>query len=159
MECEDDINDEKKDKQMVAIALTVDGKEEDVIVSSKKRKKKKNIVCMQCGDDQLMSIQGELKRFMQQQEAGLDTSYKCPKCRDCQDCIKGSGYEKISVKQEREQNLIKESIKVNLEDGRATAELPFKADPKEFLGENSFVAQKRLQNLCGKSYHNKKSKE
>ena len=155
MECEDDTNDEKKDKQMVAIALTVDGKEEDIIVSSKK---KKNIVCMQCGDEQLMSIQGELKRFMQQQEAGLDTSYKCPKCRDCQDCIKGSGYEKISVKQEREQNLIKESIKVNLKDGRVTAELPFKADPKEFLAENSFVAQKRLQNVCRKYYHDKKVK-
>ena len=105
---------------------------------------------MECGDDQLISIQGELKRFMQQQEAGLDSSYKCPKCRDCQDCIKGSGYERISVKQEREQDLIKQSVKVNLQDGRATAELPFKADPKEFLADNTFVAQKRLQNICKK---------
>ena len=35
MECGDDANNEKKDRQIVTIALTVDG-EEDVIVSSKK---------------------------------------------------------------------------------------------------------------------------
>ena len=94
------------------------------IFDSKKLKVPKNddtvnILCVECGysfKGQTMNIQGEFKRFMQQQEAGLDTSYKCPKCRDCHDCIKGSGYERISVKQEREQDLIKQSVKVNLQD-------------------------------------------
>ena len=50
-----------------------------------------------------VTAQGEFKRFMKYQEAGLDSSYKCPKCRSCDDCIKGSGYQRISLKQEAEQ--------------------------------------------------------
>ena len=119
-----------------------------------------------CGDDsieninvQSVSIQSELKKFMQQQEAGLDSSYKCPKCRNCKDCVKGSGYEKISLKQEAEQELIKESVKVDLEKGRAIAKLPFKvAEPREYLADNTIIAQKRLQNLSRKYQHDQKVK-
>ena len=55
---------------------------------------------------------------MKYQEAGLDTSYRCPKCRGCDDCIKGTGFEKISLKQEAEQELIKTSVKIDVEKGR-----------------------------------------
>ena len=76
------------------------------------------------------------------------------KCRNCGDCVKGSGYERISLKQEAEQELIKESVKVDLDKGRAEAELPFKvAEPSEYLGDNKIIAQKRLQNVVRK-YHN-----
>ena len=119
------------------------------------------INCINCGDEVIenlavhsVSVQSELKKFMQQQEAGLDSSYKCPKCRNCGDCVKGSGYERISLKQEAEQELIKESVKVDLDKGRAEAELPFKvAEPSEYLGDNKIIAQKRLQNVVRK-YHN-----
>ena len=99
------------------------------------------------------TVQSELKKFMQQEQVGLDTSYKCPKCRACSDCMKGSGYENISIKQEAEQELIKQSVDVNLDSGRAMAELPFKVgNPEEFLADNHNVAYKRMISICRK-YH------
>ena len=126
----------------------------------KKRISLMNITCYECGDEvfedngkEVFTIQGELKRFQQQQDVGLDQSYRCPKCRSCGDCVKGSGYEEISLKQEAEQVLIQNSVHIDLDKGRAMCKLPFKADPKEFLSDNTYCAQKRLSNVCRK-YHN-----
>ena len=155
---------------MKAVALTVKDEEEDVIVSAKKKsRKKKNtetevtefvnieIACEECGDQvlndvlvQSVTAQGELKKFMKYQEAGLDTSYRCPKCRSCDDCIKGTGFEKISLKQEAEQELIKTSVEIDVEKGRPMAKLPFTIDPKLNLKDNSFTALRRLGNVCKK---------
>ena len=95
---------------------------------------------------------------MKHQEAGLDSSYRCPKCRSCDDCIKGSGYERISLKQEAEQELIKASVRIDVVKGRPLAKLPFTLDPKEHLKDNSFAAQKRLQNVCRKYHSDEKVK-
>ena len=116
-----------------------------------------NKICNVCEDKLVYSapttVQSELKKFMQQEQVGLDTSYKCPKCRACGDCMKGSGYENISIKQEAEQELIKQSVDVNLDSGRAMAELPFKVgNPEEFLADNHNVAYKRMISICRK-YH------
>ena len=110
------------------------------------------ICCIHCMDhnDEIFSIQKEMKGFMKFNDTGLDLNYKCPKCRSCQDCTKGSGYESISLKQEQEQQLIKESVTIDLSKGRAMADLPFKKDPKEFLNNNSREALKRLQHICNK---------
>ena len=95
---------------------------------------------------------------MKYQEAGLDSSYKCPKCRSCDDCIKGSGYERISLKQEAEQELIRASVKIDVDKGRPLARLPFTLDPRDHLKDNSFAAQKRLQNVCRKYHADEKVK-
>ena len=95
---------------------------------------------------------------MKYQEAGLDTSYKCPKCRNCDDCVKGTGFEKISLKQEAEQELIKASVKIDVEKGRPMAHLPFTLDPKENLNDNSFAARKRLENVSRKYFKDEKVK-
>ena len=55
------------------------------------------------------AVQSEFEKYMKIQESGLDRGFKCVKCRGCDECLKGSGYEKISLKQEYEQNLIKQS--------------------------------------------------
>ena len=75
------------------------------------------------------TIQGDFGKFMKTQECGLDRGFRCVKCRGCDECLKGSGYEKISLKQEHEQNLIKQSVRIDEEKGIAVAKLPFKADP------------------------------
>ena len=59
---------------------------------------------------------------------------------------------KISLMQEAEQELIKESIFIDYENSRAIVHLPFKANPKEFLRDNSYSAQARLLNTCKKYY-------
>ena len=125
-----------------------------------------NINCSMCGDEAIenlaihsVSIQSELKKFMQQQEAGLDSSYKCPKCRSCKECVRGSGYEKMSLKQEAEQELIRKSVSIDLEKGKAVAELPFiKSEPQEYLADNGIIAQKRLQNVARKYQNDEKIK-
>ena len=106
------------------------------------------------------TVQSELKRFMQQEQVGLDSNYKCPKCRSCEDCVKGSGFERISIKQEAEQELIKQSVDVNIEAGRAMAKLPFKvSNPEEYLANNTNIAHKRLQNVCRKYFQDEKIKK
>ena len=87
---------------------------------------------------------------MKTQECGLDRGFRCVKCRGCDECLKGSGYEKISLKQEHEQNLIKQSVRIDDEKGTAVAKLPFKADPTRFLADNYHIAHKRLNNMCNK---------
>ena len=98
------------------------------------------------------AVQSEFQKFMRTQEVGLDSSYRCRRCRDCSDCKRGSGFEKISLMQEAEQELIKESIFIDYENSRAIVHLPFKANPKEFLRDNSYSAQARLLNTCKKYY-------
>ena len=137
---------------------------EDVLVVKKMKVKNEveetalvHMTCTLCGKVEFLdlmnnvaAVQSELKKFQQLQEAGHDRSYRCSKCRDCEQCIKGSGYERISLKQEAEQDLIRKSVYLDEEKGRAMARLPFKADPKEFLADNGYSAQKRLQNICKK---------
>ena len=117
------------------------------------------IACAVCGDKEIddvkyitAAVQSEIDKFMKMQEAGLETSFRCSKCRDCENCMKGSGFERISLKQEAEQELIKESVYIDRKEGKAMARLPFKADPKQFLADNNYVAQKRLQNICKKYF-------
>jgi hypothetical protein len=96
---------------------------------------------------------------MQLQEVGIDSTYKCSACSECESCKKGSGYEYISLKQEAEQELIKKSVHIDTDLNRPMAHLPFKADPREFLADNTFVASKRLQSICKKYYSQVKVRE
>ena len=104
------------------------------------------------------AIQSDMQKFMQLQEVGLDASFKCPSCRECEDCSKGSGYERISRRQEAEQELIRKSIHIDENKSRAFAELPFKVDPKDYLADNTYIAHKRLQNICKKYFNDEKVK-
>ena len=113
-----------------------------------------DVICSDCGYSEgyvnATSVQNELKKYMQSQEAGLDTKYKCKRCRDCPDCIRGSGYEQMSLRQEAEQELIQQSVQIDLSQKRAIAHLPFTKDPHEYLTNNSHIALKRLQNTVRK---------
>ena len=68
--------------------------------------------------------------------------------------MKGSGYENISIKQEAEQELIRQSVEVHLDVGRAMAELPF----KDLLPDNHNIAYKRMLSVCRKYHHDVKVK-
>jgi len=72
------------------------------------------------------------------QEAGLDVSYHCCKCRNCQKCKGGDVEERLSLRQEAEQELIRESIL--LDHGKAATKLPFIQDPDEKLIKNKGIA-------------------
>ena len=53
-----------------------------------------------------VTVQTELSRFLKQQESGLETTYRCSRCRGCSQCLKGAGQENISIRMEFEQDLI-----------------------------------------------------
>ena len=95
-------------------------------------------------------VQSEMEKFLKLQDSGLDMTYKCPKCRRCSDCLKGAGQEKLSMQQEAEQEVIKDSVKINIPEGKATASLAFTADPDKLLADNEYIAIKRLKNVCMK---------
>ena len=111
----------------------------------------KVVECINCGDYfKINSIQNELKNFSKHQEIGLDASYRCIRCRDCVDCKRGIGQELLSMKQQAEQELIRESVHIDKTIKRAVAKLPFLCDPTEKLVDNSKVAEKRLDNVVRK---------
>ena len=139
----------KLEEESVDTFKVCDDDHENVVTEKK--------VCTVCGTtESTAAVQSELQRFLKLQDVGLDTSYRCRRCRDCGDCKKGSGYERMSLLQEAEQELIKDSVYIDKENKRAVAYLPFKADPKEFLVDNTSIATKRLMNVCRK-YHDDES--
>ena len=91
-----------------------------------------------------MNVKSELSKYMEMQDAGLGTDYKCPKCRNCRECLKGPGREKLSIKQEHEQEIIKQSVSIDKNSGRAVARLAFIEDPHLYLKPNMHIAIKRL---------------
>ena len=95
-------------------------------------------------------VQSEYEKFIKSNDSGLQADFRCKPCKNCENCIKGSGSENMSIAQEAEQVLIEESVKIDVENGRAIANLPFKRDPREYLKDNYHIAFKRLQNICKK---------
>ena len=93
------------------------------------------------------SVQQEIDKYFKSQDAGLGTDYKCPACRNCRQCLKGPGREKLSIKQEEEQDKIKESVRIDENTGRAVASLAFMKDPDEHIKPNRVIAMKRLESV------------
>ena len=87
---------------------------------------------------------------MKTQDIGLSTGYKCQRCRDCRDCLKGPARERMSIKQEKEQELIRKSITIDKVTGKAVAKLAFIEDPVSNLKPNMDVAIKRAVRVNSK---------
>ena len=101
--------------------------------------------CALCG----VTVQGEMQKFMELQEAGLKTEYRCKRCRQCEDCRKGAGQERLSLKQEAEQELVRQSITLK-DAGVAVAKLPFILPPESNLKNNRHIALKMLDRILKK---------
>ena len=137
---------------------------EDLLVNQVVDNNTPTYICDSCKDEEpyeklTPTAQAELRRFLQHQEAGLDTSFRCRKCRDCRQCLRGAGQERMSMKQEAEQLLIRESVRIDWKFGRAIATLPFITDPTDKLVDNTYIAEKRLENVCKKYSSDEKVKE
>ena len=100
--------------------------------------------------NQNFAVQAELKRFLQQQDAGLDCSFRCMRCRDCKLCLKGAVEERKSMMEEAHQEIIRQSVYIDQKLGRAVAKLPFIENPAGKLNNNTRLASKRLDNVCRK---------
>ena len=95
-----------------------------------------------------VTVQKEMKKFMDLQESGLKTDFRCKQCRNCDNCRKGAGQEKLSLKQEAEQELVRQSV--TIKDGVAIAKLPFTMSPEDHLKNNRHIALKMLDQILKK---------
>ena len=83
-----------------------------------------------------------LKTFEQVENSGTNISYRCVKCRNCNDCKKGALIEEISIREEYEQDLIDRSVTLDPVEHTATAVLPFLEDPELKLANNVGTSRK-----------------
>ena len=56
-----------------------------------------------------------MKQFDNIEEVGMAITYRCVDCRACFNCKKGARFEALSIQEEVEQNLIEQSIYVDME--------------------------------------------
>ena len=82
------------------------------------------------------------KKFEEVEYAGTEVLYRCIECRDCKDCKTNEQIEFTSIQEEVEQNLINQSVTVDLEKGYTIARLPFIKDPRSRLSPNENIALK-----------------
>ena len=95
-------------------------------------------------------VQSELDKYFKLQDVGLDTNFKCPSCRNCPDCLRGAGKEKMTLIEEAQQQVIRNSVRIDKDLKRPVACLAFIKEPRDHLSDNSHIAKKRLLNVCNK---------
>ena len=86
------------------------------------------------------------------EDGGLNVEYRCVKCRDCPDCRNSDESEKTSLREEAEEYMIKQSVKLDIENRRIICSLPLRGPEQDFLTNNRDRALKVLDQQCRK-YH------
>ena len=87
----------------------------------------------------------EIRRLRLEQECGIDTNYRCVRCRDCSACKDSDRTEAISLREEAEMELIDQSVALDLENKQITCSLPTRGDESQFLTSNYGQAKKILE--------------
>ena len=62
--------------------------------------------------------------------------YRCPKCRNCQDYREANETERISLKEEAEDALIRDAVTLDYENKRFLCKLPLIGKPEDYLTTN-----------------------
>ena len=139
-----------------------------------------NAICVNCGD--LMSREedsdaifkdvevtahitaektggsNKMKRLADVQDAGLQIEYRCPKCRQCSDCLKPIETEKVSLREEAETVTISGSVRLDMENKRIICNLPLRREETEFLSTNRVQAEKILNQQCSRYFRDEETK-
>ena len=89
-----------------------------------------------------LSINRQTKQFNRTENTGTEIWYRCINCRPCSACKKNENLETVSVKEEIEQDLIKNSVSVNTENQMAIASLPFTHSPGKRFATSRHKAEK-----------------
>ena len=70
-----------------------------------------------------------VKTFDEIDTAGTEVSFRCIDCRGCETCKKSERVDAVSFEEEVHQHIIEKNVIVDVEEGKATATLPFVTDP------------------------------
>ena len=92
--------------------------------------------------DHIHTVQSQLKKFNNVEEAGSKIDYRCVTHRKCQDCIDNATKENLSIREEVEDDIVRRSVTVDVERQVCTAKLPLIADPALKLAPNADLARK-----------------
>ena len=94
-----------------------------------------------------------LKQLLTTGESGVSVEYRCARCRDCWACKNADETEKISLREEQENQLVRDSVSLNFQKKSIDCTLPIRGDEADFLSTNKDLAQKILLSVCNR-YHN-----
>ena len=117
--------------------------------------------CSECGVDLMvllsnLDIEEEstqaLKKLQSAQQEGLQIEYRCPRCRDCNDCRRSFQTERVSLREEAEDQEIYDSVNIDWSNKQIICSLPLRGKEEEFLSNNREIALKVLNQQCYK-YH------
>ena len=93
----------------------------------------------------MLSLLSKDKRFELSESTGSEITYRCVKCRSCPSCKSSDHQRDISIREEAEQELINQSVKLDLESNTVTATLPLLQDPSIRLIPNKKIAMRVYQ--------------
>ena len=86
------------------------------------------------------SILRDEKEYHALEEIGTQAEYRCITCRNCAKCRQGDILEKLSLREEKEQAQIENSVQLNVQQRTLEATLPFIDNPETKLTDNRRVA-------------------
>ena len=90
----------------------------------------------------------KIKKNLQLFDSGLEVEYRCVKCRDCSQCKKADQSEKISIREEQEMQLIRDSIFLDWDNKKVVCSLPVRGEETDFLTSNRNRALRVLDQQC-----------
>ena len=99
-----------------------------------------------------------LKSLQKATESGLSIEYRCPRCRSCSDCLNSHETERVSLREEAEDIMIQDSIKIDWERKIIEGVLPMRGPEEEFLSNNRELGLKILQQQCKRYQHDEETK-
>ena len=70
-----------------------------------------------------------------------EITYRCMKCRNCNECRNSERVNELSLKEEREQSMIDEAVTFDPEKKMLFSTLPFIQDPNQYLKPNRHIAE------------------
>ena len=99
-----------------------------------------------------------LKMLVKLQESGLSLEYRCPSCRDCSSCKNAPDTERISLREEAEDQAMRDAVHIDFQKKKITCSLPLRGKEEEFLSDNREIALKVLNSQCKKVQNDDQAK-
>ncbi|XP_066931129.1 uncharacterized protein [Clytia hemisphaerica] len=100
----------------------------------------------------------KLITFNEAERAGSEWSFRCVNCRGCETC-RNQPNEIMSIKEETEQQIINDSVTVDVQNHQSIATLPLMADPTHRLQPNRHIALKVYNQQVHRLAKNTKDRE
>ena len=97
------------------------------------------------------TVATDIRRLEEMNSSGLQIEYRCTRCRACRLCKDADFTERTSLRQDAEDELIKESVTLDYANKRIMASLPIRGPEEEFLASNRPTAKHTLDGQCKKA--------